>query len=262
MAYIKTLGRPNDQELETYRHVFFTSPVTWEPSLLDHEFSPEDEMPWLQLQDTRPFYDPLFDAQGDLNQRIIATLNTFLDLPDHTDTSTFNINSTSSHSLPHHSVPSDVDGEALQPYFAWAPITSIQNTIKVTARYGHAASTQDYLKKHFKARNPVFNIPRQNEAVATDTVFSDTPSIADGSTMAQFFCGRDSLVCDAYDIKSTKQFINTLADNIRNRGAMHTLISDGGSYEISKKVTDLLRSLYIANYQSEPYHQHQNKAEN
>ena len=92
LAYIKTLGRLNDQELETYPHVFFTSPDTWEPSLLDHEFSPEDELAWSQLQDTRPFYDLLFDAQGDLNKRIIATLNTFLDLPDHNDTSTFNIN--------------------------------------------------------------------------------------------------------------------------------------------------------------------------
>ena len=72
----------------------------------------------------------------------------------------------------------------------------------------------------------------------------------------------DTLVCDAYGIKSTKQFINTLSDNIRKRGAMDTLISDGGKYEISKRVTDLLRSLFIQDYQSEPYHQHQNKAEN
>ena len=77
-----------------------------------------------------------------------------------------------------------------------------------------------------------------------------------------FFCGRDTLVCDAYGIKSTKQFINTLSDNIRKRGAMDTLISDGGKYEISKRVTDLLRSLFIQDYQSEPYHQHQNMAEN
>ena len=263
LAYIKTLGRPTDQELEIYPHIFFTSPDTWEPSLLDHEFSPEDEPTWSQLQDTRPFYDPLFDAQGDLNQRIITTLNTIFDLPDHNDTLPFTINSTSWQSSPHHSLPSDIDWAALQPYFGWAPISSIQNTFKVTTRYGPAASTQDYLKKHFKARNPAFNIPRQNEAVATDTVFSDTPALADGSTMAQLFCGRDTLVCDAYGIKSTKQFINTLADNISNRGAMHTLISDGVSYEISKKVTDLiLRSLFIADYQSEPYHQHQNKAEN
>ena len=43
LAYIKTLGRSTDQKLEVYSHVFFTSPDTWEPSLLDHEFSPEDE---------------------------------------------------------------------------------------------------------------------------------------------------------------------------------------------------------------------------
>ena len=43
---------------------------------------------------------------------------------------------------------------------------------------------------------------------------------------------------------------------------MDTLISDGGKYEISKQVTDLLRSFFIQDYQSEPYHQHQNKAEN
>ena len=90
--------------------------------------------------------------------------------------------------------------------------------------------------------------------------FSDTPAINDGSTMAQFFVGRDTLVCDAYGIKSQKQFINTLYDNIRFRGAMTTLITDGGKYEISKKLADLLRSLFIKQYESEPYHQHQNKA--
>ena len=74
------------------------------------------------------------------------------------------------------------------------------------------------------------------------------------------FVGRDILVCDVYPIKSTKQFVNTLADNIRKRGAMDTVISDCSSYKISKKVTDMLRSLYIANYQSEPHQQHQNKS--
>ena len=44
-------------------------------------------------------------------------------------------------------------------------------------------------------------------------------------------------------------------------GAMTTLITDGGRYEISKKGADLLRSLFIKQHESEPYHQHQNKAE-
>ena len=69
------------------------------------------------------------------------------------------------------------------------------------------------------------------------------------------------MVCDAYGIKSQKQFINTLYDNIKSRGAMNTIITDGGKYEISKKVADLPRSLFIKQYESEPYHQHQNKAE-
>ena len=38
-------------------------------------------------------------------------------------------------------------------------------------------------------------------------------------------------------------------------------ITDGSKYEISKKVADLLRSLFIKQYESEPYHPHQNKAE-
>ena len=94
-----------------------------------------------------------------------------------------------------------------------------------------------------------------------DTIFSDTPAINDGSTMAQFFVGEDTLVCDAYGIESQNQFINTLYDNIKSRGAMHTIITDSGKYEISKKIAGLLRSLFIKQYESEPYHQHQNKAE-
>ena len=162
----------------------------------------------------------------------------------------------------HQSSPQEPDWNALHPFFAWISPSSIKDTFNVTTRYGTAPHTQHYIKKHFKSRNPVFNIPRCSEAVATDTIFFDTPAVDDGSTMAQFFCVRDTLVCDAFGIKSTKQFINTLSDNIRKWGAMDTLISDGGKYEISKRVTDLLHSLFIQDYQSEPYHQHQNKAEN
>ena len=97
--------------------------------------------------------------------------------------------------------------------------------------------------------------------MATDTAFSDTPAIHDGSTMAQFFVGKATLGCDANMIKSQKQLIYTLYDNIKTRGAMDTIITDGGKNEISKKVSDLLRSLFIKQYESEPYHQHQNKAE-
>ena len=253
LAYATSLGRPTDQDMDTYPHVFFTSPDEWDPSVLDHDPPPLDGLDPSQVLD-QPFGDPMFDAYGDFNERIIANLNILLDAPPE-DYGSYIANL-------HQGSSQEPDWNALRPFFAWTSPSSIQDTFNVTTRHGTAPHTQDYIKKHFKSRNPVFNIPRRSEAVATDTIFSDTPAVDDGSTMAQFFCGRDTLVCDAYGIKSTKQFINTLSDNIRKRGAIDTLISDGGKYEISKRVTDLLRSLFIQDYQSEPYHQHQNKAEN
>ena len=106
----------------------------------------------------------------------------------------------------------------------------------MTSRFQGTIPHHDYQIKHFKSRNPVFNIPRRNEPVATDAIFSDTPAINDGSTMAQFFVGKDTLVCDTYGIKSQKQFINTLYDNIKSRGAMNTIITDDGNMKSQRKL--------------------------
>ena len=70
------------------------------------------------------------------------------------------------------------------------------------------------MRKHFKSRFPAFNIPNRNEPVATDTIFSDTPFIDSGVTMTQIFVGKDSMVSDVYPMHSSKQFVNTLEDNI------------------------------------------------
>ena len=117
------------------------------------------------------------------------------------------------------------------------------------------------MRKHFKSRFPSLNVSRRSESVATDTIFFDTPAIDDGARCAQFYVGRDSLVCDVYGMKTEKQFVNTLEDNIRRRGAMSKLISDRAQSEISNKAKDLLRALFIDEWQSEPHHQHQNYAE-
>ena len=75
-------------------------------------------------------------------------------------------------------------------------------------------------EKHLKSRNPALNIPRRHDSVATDTLFSDTPAVDSGVKQAQVFVGRDTLMADAYPMKSGKQFVNTLEDNIRRQGAM------------------------------------------
>ena len=96
------------------------------------------------------------------------------------------------------------------------------------------------MRKHFKSRFPDFNITRQSEEVATDTIFSDTPAIDSGVTMAQNFVGKRTLVTYVYPLKPQKQFVNTLEDNIRFRGAMTKLISD---YAKGRFLTKLRTSL-------------------
>ena len=244
LAYATSIGRSTDQAMDTYPHVLITSPDEW-----DHNQVPD------QL-----FGDPMFDTHGGFNQPIIANLNNLLDAPPGDCESCTEISSVFTANL-HQSSPQEPDWNTQCPSPAWTSPSSIKDTFNVTTRHGTAPNTQDYIKNHFKPRNPVSSIPRCSEDLATDTIFSDTPAVDDGSTMAQFFCGHDTLVCDAYGIKSTKQFINTLSDNIRKWGAMDTLISDGGNYDISKGVTDLLHSLFIQDYQSESYHQDQTKTE-
>ena len=117
------------------------------------------------------------------------------------------------------------------------------------------------MKRHLKNRNPALNVPRRHEPVATDTIFSFKPAVDSGVKQSQVFVGRDSLVADVYPMKSCKQFVNTLEDNIRRRGAMDKLLSDSAKTEISKKGMDILRPYHISNWHSEPYHQNQNPAE-
>jgi hypothetical protein len=71
----------------------------------------------------------------------------------------------------------------------------------------------------------------------------------------------ETMVTDVYGMKKEKQFVNTLEDNIRKRGAMSWLLSDRAQVEISAHVVGTLRALHIGQWQSEPHQQHQNPCE-
>ena len=85
----------------------------------------------------------------------------------------------------------------------------------------------------------------QYELVAIDTVYCNTPDIEDVSTSYQLFVGKDTLLTDVYSMKSEKPFSSTVADNIRQRGAMDKINFDRAKVEISNKVKDILRALFI-----------------
>ena len=114
---------------------------------------------------------------------------------------------------------------------------------------------------HHLVSFPAHNVRRRNEPVASDTVFAATKSINGGYEMAQFYCGRKSLVIDVFPMKRPDEFINTLLDIISKRGAMDKLITDSARVEASARVKDVLRHLVIKHWQSEPNHQWQNYAE-
>ena len=106
------------------------------------------------------------------------------------------------------------DYEKFRPYFGSVNVDTAQKTMEQSTQWGVSLPNTFPMKKHLKSRNPELNIPRRHEAVATDTVFSDTP-VDSGVKQAQVFVGRDTLVADAYPMKSEKQFVTTLEDNTR-----------------------------------------------
>ena len=85
----------------------------------------------------------------------------------------------------------------------------------------------------------------RDKYVATDTIYSDSPSIDDGSTCAQLFVGAKSLVSDVYGMKIDKQFVNTLEHNIRSRGAMSKLIGYHDQSDDRNRAHTILWALFI-----------------
>ena len=254
-----------DSEWDKLPHIILTSDVDWDPSVLD--CSAEDCEEWFEAQDGTEdsLNSPLFDEFGNYRNKTNVGEHElyFFDADSYAEDNLDDIiiecmkHSKSGEILVEKKEP---DYESLKPYFNWAPTNVIKKTFKLTTQYARTPAST-ILKKNFKSPFPAFNVKRRHEPVATDTIYSNTPAIDDGSTSAQIFVGTETLVTDIYGMKNDKEFVNTLEDNIRKRGAMDKLISDRAQVEISKRVHDILRALFIDDWQSEPHRQHQNPAE-
>jgi hypothetical protein len=249
-----------------------TSDVDWDPSLYDNIIENIEEFHDTSVDDHE---DPNFDQYGEYRHRTVATHTTlpdaeFFDAMEYIEFDDFVedlidvVNPEGFHDV---YVVNDTDikqvkpnFELLRPLFGWTPAETIKKTFEVTTQYARGR-VSDTLKQHWRSRFPACNVKRRNEPVATDTIFSDTPAVDSGVTAAQIFVGRDTLVADCYGLKTDKEFVNTLEDNIRERGAMDKLISDCAKAEMSLRVQQILRALCISAWYSEPYHENQNFAE-
>jgi len=153
-----------------------------------------------------------------------------------------------------------VDYKTLRSRFAWLPANIVQKTFGSTTQYAHMLYNT-VLWHRYKAPHPALNHFCREEPVATDTIMPDTPAVDGGETWARLFVGTKSLLSDAYGMKTLANFSSTLMDNITQRGAPTKLISDRAQLEISKRVQEILRTLFIGAWQSEANKQHQNFAE-
>ena len=79
-----------------------------------------------------------------------------------------------------HQIKSEIpDFDKYKPYFGWVNADTIKETFKHTTQWGASVTTFP-MKRHLKSRNLALNVPRRHEAVATDTVYSDTPAVDSG----------------------------------------------------------------------------------
>ena len=279
-----------DLEFDTLPHVIMTSDHDWDPSILD--CGPDDVTKALDAHDLlqeRPIHEN-FNQSGEYMDRYVVTsvdvshpimeeqilpsslmfrraehitpADDGMDIPtdDPTDTVEDKSSTVSPLKGPRKVSNVEPDYEKLRPFFAYQPVESIKHTWLNSTQFARIPMST-HLKRHFKSPFPAHNVHRRNEPIATDTVYSNTPAVDNGASHAQFFVGTESMVCDVFPMKTDKQFVNTLEDIIRRRGAPTKLVSDSAQVEISKKVHDILRSLCITDWQSEPYQQHQNPAE-
>ena len=97
---------------------------------------------------------------------------------------------------------------------------TIKKMINTTTQYGCTDSNALQLRQTYRTPFPACNVLRRNESVGTDTVYSTTSSIGNGARIAQIYFGRKTLVVDVCAMKTEKEFIHSLQENIRKRGAM------------------------------------------
>ena len=171
--YLSILGKQTDEELVKYPSVHLTSIDEWDPSVLDFSYPEGDGEPvWESDPQHVDLIDPDFDHQGLYTKRAINTLSSLADVHKIPPMAI-----SSSTQACKHQIKSEIpEFDKYRPWFGWVNVDMIKETSKHTTQWGASATTFP-MKRHLKSRNPALNIPRRHEAVATDTVNSDTPAV-------------------------------------------------------------------------------------
>ena len=267
---------PTDEELESDEipHVWLTADEDkWDPTILDNEYTAEhiddaeSALEGFELDPTVNDYgEPvdLFDAElnkvtsTEQYKRIETSINEHKKKTRNISERTY---------TKYDYGDSLADYEALQPNFLHVPKERIRNTLRSTTQF-FRANTNLPFRKHFRSRFPGANVFRKNEDVAHDTLIVDTPALDDGirghggCTEAELYTGIDSDLTAAFPIRSKGNIPETMEDFIRTYFCPRRFRSDYNKPSLGQKALQVLRHYCVGAWYSEPYHQHQNKAEN
>ena len=104
--------------------------------------------------------------------------------------------------------------------FVLVDINGAKETFRCTTQFAHPPT--GCLKKCFESPFPAASACRRSEAMAKDSTCSNTPASAlvTGDMAEQLFVGVDTLCSAVHCVKTDKQFVNALTDEIRKHGAM------------------------------------------
>ena len=114
----------------------------------------------------------------------------------------------------------------------------IKKTFQVSTQHARTPASS-VTKKSFLFPFPAFNMKLRSETVATDTVHCDTPAIENCSARAKMFVGAKNILTNVRGMNSYEQFVNSLEDNTRKRGAMEKLASESTLFEIITRAKDI-----------------------
>ena len=136
--------------------------------------------------------DPNFYTHGLYTKRTINTLSSSADVQQ-TSPMTLPSPMSITQANKHHVKSETPDYDKYRPYYKWGNTVTIRDTFNYTTQKGVSIDTFPTRKRHLKSRNPALNVPYAHEAVATDTVYSDTPAVDSGVKWAQLFVGKESI---------------------------------------------------------------------
>lgn len=286
-----------DDEWNNLRHVRLTAATAWDPKSIDNNLTDQEDWQDILKDLEDGVYQTPFDEFGNYKKRQVpepvvilppvgeeeensvqadeitnedleinhvnvedmSWENAFKDASDLNKRFLVSDIEIEAHKEPRQVKPAPIDYEKWRPYFLHAKLEKVRKTFENTTQFSSNVLSGRVIQQTLKSPYPAHNVWRRNEPVATDTVFAEVPAVdSGGQTMAQGYVGRISMVIDIYGMNTEAEFVNTLEDHIRERGAPDKLISDSARVEMSKRVKDILRSLQIKEWQSEPNYQHQN----